>query len=274
MGCILQIKYEDYELTAERKDVLSQLVDNFILNISEEFNGMYQPVCIEYEQHSENWLKLRQCRITATKVKSVLSIMSNNGRSRLLNEIVWGHRLIQTAAMKYGCDKEAVAMQEYLRVKSQQVKNFDAKVTGLWVNPKWPLFGCSPDGIVTDPSSNPLVGLLEIKCPFILRNSHPTDFSKLSATQINAFCCTLDNNVLKLKKSHQYYYQVQFAMAVMEMTWCDFVIWTPYGISIERVQFEFDWPKVSYQLLQSCKSWIIPEYFEMKVPRRLNVCAL
>ena len=159
---ILQIKYEDYELTAERKDVLSQLVDNFIFNISEEFNGMYQPVCIEYEQHSENWLKLRQCRITATKVKSVLSIMSNNGRSRLLNEIVWGHRLIQTAAMKYGCHKEAVAMQEYVRVKSQQVKNFDAKVTGLWVNPKWPLFGCSPDGIVTDPSSNPLVGLLEI----------------------------------------------------------------------------------------------------------------
>ena len=60
----------------------------------------------------------------------------------------------------------------------------------------------------------------------------------------------------------------------MEMTWCDFIIWTPYGISIECVQFEFDWAKVSYQLLQSCKSWIIPEYFEMKVPRRLNVCAL
>ena len=54
-------------------------------------------------------------------------------------------------------------------------------------------------------------------------------------------------------------------MAVMEMTWCDFVIWTPHGISTERVPFDADWPQMSSQLLQCYKSWISPDYFEMKV---------
>ena len=63
-------------------------------------------------------------------------------------------------------------------------------------------------------------------------------------------------------------------MSVMEMKWCDFVVWTPHGISIERIDCDVDWPQLSNQLELCCKSWILPEYFEMKVPRRLSVCVL
>ena len=35
--------------------------------------------------------------------------------------------------------------------------------TGLFVNQKWPELGCSPDGLVVDPSSSDKYGLLELR---------------------------------------------------------------------------------------------------------------
>lgn len=271
---ILQVKYEDYDIPAERKTVLLQHIDCFIQNASDAISSCDGPVCIVREQRSDEWLQHRHNRITASKVKAVMSATSNAARARLVNEIVWGVPLRQTTAMRYGCDNEAKARHEYLRVKAACVAGYSVEETGLWVNRKWPVFGCSPDGIVFDPSSTPSNGLLEIKCPYVLRDNLPTDLCKLSNTQCLSFCCKLDNGALKVKKLHTYYAQMQFAMAVMEMTWCDFVIWTPHGISIERVPFDADWPQMSSQLLQCYKSWILPDYFEMKVPRKLSVCVL
>ena len=68
----------------------------------------------------QNTSQLHQCRITATK--SEVSVKYYVQIGRLLNKIVWGHRLIQTVATKYSCDKETVAMNEYKRLKSEQLK--------------------------------------------------------------------------------------------------------------------------------------------------------
>lgn len=44
--------------------------------------------------------------------------------------------------------------------------------TGLWVNPKYPQLGSSPDGVVEDTITGE-IGLVEIKCPFVLRHCSP-----------------------------------------------------------------------------------------------------
>ena len=41
-----------------------------------------------------------------------------------------------------------------------------------------------------------------------------------------------------LKKSHIYYAQVQGQMGIGERLWCDFVIYTCKGITIERINFD------------------------------------
>ena len=42
---------------------------------------------------------------------------------------------------------------------------------------------------------------------------------------------------LKLKRNHVYYPQIQGQMAIGERKWCDFVVYTNKGISIERIPF-------------------------------------
>lgn len=54
----------------------------------------------------------------------------------------------------------------------------------------------------------------------------------------NVLCNPLsDNTTLELKTTHNYYYQVQFQMAITGRSSCDFVLWSPIGpLNIERIR--------------------------------------
>ena len=77
----------------------------------------------------------------------------------------------------------------------------EAKETGLWINTNFPGLGASPDGLLFDPSQTPPFGVLEIKCPHILRDFKPIELDKLSAQQRSGFSCTLTGDNLCLKKT-------------------------------------------------------------------------
>ena len=47
-----------------------------------------------------------------------------------------------------------------------------------------------------------------------------------------------DNERLRLKRKHQYFYQVQTQLFVTRLLWCDFVIWTPNEICVERIYYD------------------------------------
>jgi hypothetical protein len=51
--------------------------------------------------------------------------------------------------------------------------------------------GASADGLVVDGNDS---GLIEIKCPYVLRNLRPTDIDKLSRQQRYSFCAKVNNN--------------------------------------------------------------------------------
>lgn len=67
-----------------------------------------------------------------------------------------------TKDMRRGIDMEPVAVTEYC-----SLKNVNYSPWGFIIHPDAPWLGCSPDGVVFDPSENPPFGLLEIKCPNI-----------------------------------------------------------------------------------------------------------
>ena len=87
--------------------------------------------------------------------------------------------------------------------------------------------GASPDGLVVDPSSENPSGLVEVK------NIQLHENESLMAALIRKGICAKDGNI---KKSHQYYYQIQQQEFVVNRQWCDFVIrgsneemyWVPY----------------------------------------------
>ena len=109
------------------------------------------------------------------------------------------------------------------------------KRSGFFVSPKLYVLGCSPDGKVIDITSESVedkFGLLEIKCPS----------SKFSVTPVDAcsdknFYLELCDNKPKLKEDHEYYDQVRGQMGLTGAKWCDFIVYTKVGMSIERIPF-------------------------------------
>jgi hypothetical protein len=78
-------------------------------------------------------------------------------------------------------------------------------------------------------------GFLEIKCPYSAR-----DLTPANACALTGFCCALDTATgqLKLKKNHHYFVQVQGQMAIGGRPWCDFVVFTGQGVSVERIFYD------------------------------------
>ena len=62
----------------------------------------------------------------------------------------------------------------------------------------------------------------------------PTDTCATSG-----FCCTADQNTgqLKLKRNHAYFSHVQSHRAIGQRPWCDFVIYTTKGLSVQRIEY-------------------------------------
>lgn len=113
--------------------------------------------------------------------------------------------------------------------------------SGFYINSEYPCLGATPDGAVYDPSSlQQPFGFVEIKCPYSSRALTPAE-----ACSTPGFCCTLDtsNGSVVLKETHGYYSQVQGQMAIGERPWCDFVIYTNKGISVQRIPFNEDFWK-------------------------------
>ena len=59
---------------------------------------------------------------------------------------------------------------------------------------------------------------------------------EVACQEVNKFCSSLVDGQATLKKSHNYYYQIQGQLGVTQLPWCDFVIWTPHGASVQRVE--------------------------------------
>ena len=122
-------------------------------------------------------------------------------------------------------DNEAKAREAYCDAIKESHDSFGVRSTGLHVSPIYPYLGASSDGLVSCSCCSE--GLLEIKCPYSIRNEDPTQVEKA-----NFFLKTCDGGQ-KLSKSHNYYYQVQGQM-ICNYNYCDFVCWTPKGTHIER----------------------------------------
>lgn len=90
--------------------------------------------------------------------------------------------------------------------------------------------------VVYDPSSRaqPFC-FLEVKCPYSARNITPVEGSASPG-----FCCTVDTTTgqLKLKEKHPYFLQIQGQMAIRGRPWCDFVVFTGKGLSVQHIKYD------------------------------------
>ena len=156
------------------------------------------------EQGTEEWLALRLGKVTASKVKDVLTKGRGNAQSKtaetymmeLIAEKLTGQSkpFFENDSMRWGTETEPQARAMY------EVNNDFVSVREVAFIEHSEFVGVSPDGLIGED------GLLEIKCPN-------------TTTQLK--------RALSDDYSADYKAQIQMQLWVADRKWCDFLSFDP-----------------------------------------------
>ena len=211
------------ELFSECENVFSSR-----LVITKE-EALYLEEATRLQSQSILWHKHRVGRITASKFFAVAHTSINSPSRSLIKGLM--EMKVQSyskvKSLMWGIENEHIAREQYLEQMKDKHTGLLCTSSGLRVNPKYPHLGATPDGVVKCDCCGD--GIIEIKCPYKHQQSHPHNVKD------NKFCLEQVNGQMLLKKTHEYYYQIQGQLAICEMEYCDFVCWTPHGMHIERI---------------------------------------
>lgn len=161
------------------------------------------------DQRSDEWLAARKQRVTASMMGAVLGLSPHVTREQALRRMVRDamgapSEFDGNIATEYGNRNEPGALIEYQMVTGRTVTPVGFVPVGEWA-------GASPDGMLGDD------GILEIKCPFSLRDKAALDFKPLA-------------------EQPHYYAQVQFQLWATGREWAHFFQWAPSGYMLEMVE--------------------------------------
>ena len=214
-------------------------------------------------QHRNNrWHTERLGRILASSMRDTIELghaLEKHNRSKraklseqLLKQIRWRRRCMfnfkdfsYRAAVKWGLTKEGVARKSYAKLKGYRVEQ-----TGLWVFPSGSVC-CSPDGLVfTSQGSKHPEGILEIKCPYKLRN-----YQVVPRGTWSKFFPYLKSDI-EINQDHRMYYLIQAELYATRTNWCDLFVWTPSQTLLVRVERNEQWIQTNVSLVD----WVFVNY--------------
>ena len=247
LDTLYQSKYASLnqdELQAKCEEVFSQLKVT-------QAEADYLEKSTKLQHQSILWYKHRKGRITASKIFSVCHTSLTKPSKVLINSILQENPRVHAASLEWGIKNESIAREKYRNEVCTQHESFKLELAGLFVNPSYPYLGASPDGLVSCRCCGD--GLIEIKCPFSIRNSDP----KTVCT--SNFYLKHTEEGLQLSRKHNYYLQIQGQLAICQRSYCDFICWTPKGMYLERIKKDdMIWLEAQKKLEAFFKTIILP----------------
>ena len=186
----------------------------------------------------EKWHQYRKNRVTSSKAYMVYTRKRHfESLVNSLQDAKPKSELPQTVqdAMNHGIIYEPIAREKYFNILKYELRrDVNIRETGLVIQPNLFWVAASPDGMVIDSQIG--VGLIEIKCPKSKRSVSPD-----ALVNDKKFYMTLENGMPALKKNHKYYTQIQIAMGLSGVLFCDFVVYTFGGLIIARTDFDHNY---------------------------------
>ena len=179
----------------------------------------------------ELWHKHREGRITASKVYDVAHRLPSTDPSNLVSKIMGysSNDLSSIPAVKYGVENEPIARDWYANQMRLVHQDFNCRESGFYIYQPKPFLGASPDGIVSCSCCGR--GILEIKWSF--KNKEKA--IQNAADEDPTFCL---DSALSLKANHRYFAQIQLQMYILQVQYCDFVVWTDIEKHRQRISFD------------------------------------
>lgn len=151
------------------------------------------------QQRTEQWFKDREGKLTASMFAAACGI-GPTSRQAAWRRFFKLETFEGNEATDWGEKHEADALREY---KARVWPEADLSMSGFVAHADIPWVGCSPDVLIGT------TGLGEVKCPF----------SQQLYDAIPPY----------------YMAQMQGQMEVTNREWCDFIVWTPEQMSVQRV---------------------------------------
>ena len=191
---------------------------------------------------NEMWRKERRKRITASVVGGICKMQIKTKRCKKVEALLYS-KFKGNQATQYGTYMEPVAREQYVTYQQQNGHpGLTTIKTGLVVSLQTPWLAATPDDQVYDPTALPPQGLAEYKNPYAARLMTVSE----ACEQLKGrFCLERYNNngthAYRLKRRHDYYFQVQCQLYCTEKEWCDFVVHTEQDIHVERINRDKKW---------------------------------
>ncbi|XP_064470999.1 uncharacterized protein LOC135385550 [Ornithodoros turicata] len=194
-----------------------------------------EATCLErntrQQANSHAWHSARRWRLTASKFGQVLH--RSEWTEKGLTNLTAQRDLCRVRAVAYGRENEDIAAQSYADLMRRVGHDIVLSPAGIIVDPGCPWLGASPDRFVYDPTELTPHGVLEIKCPYSLRDSEPS----LAKDKI-PYLCFNEHGHPKLKRDHKYYFQILGQMGLTGCEWGDFVVCSERRVAVERIYFD------------------------------------
>lgn len=253
------VKEGSHSPTLPTKNELQQSVSEFKKSLK-----LSADLIRDTEQHtrdqstSDLWRSVRRHRLTASYFGYVKQRKPSTSPHSLVLRIL-NTSFFYSPATEWGKANEHTAILHYEeKQRADGHRDLYTSPSGFVVCEEYPFLGASPDAVVYDPSdkANPF-GLAEVKCPYSCRFITPEE-----ACSRSSFFCTFDQTTSKVKlaRSHPYYCQVQGQMAITKRQWCDFIVFTTKGTSIERIHFDpHFWKDLLHCLIEFYDNCLGPE---------------
>ena len=124
---------------------------------------------------------------------------------------------VNSKAIIHGRRNETPAIDAYSKVMSQTHRDFIVKHCVMIIDKHHPWIHATPD-VMTSCSCRG-EGCCEVKCPYSIQNCNFEAYVRKKDS-----CLEIVNNTFRLKRSRQYYYQVQQQLFVTGSKYCDFVM--------------------------------------------------
>jgi len=206
------------------------------------------------------WRKERRERLTASNFGRVAKMRPTTSCQNTVVSILYPDRLDNMQAIKYGKENEACAISELNTILDREGLP-QVEECGLFVDIWKGFLAASPDGMVGKD------GLVEVKCPL-----RCADLSALElARKDSSFCLKeVEEGVLRLKKNHNYYYQIQGQLHIASRSVCYFMVWSPRGSHMEVIEYDADfWEDLEEILENFYRNCLLPEIVDPRAPRGL-----
>ena len=186
------------------------------------------------EQRTEKWFVLRRGRVTASLVGAILNLSPNQKRKDVMRAMVreWHNAEKEfkgNSATEYGTFHEDMAKLDFQMETGSTIEDTGFHPFDVWL-------GASPDGFVDD-------HLIEIKCPFSLRNATEPAFKTIA-------------------EQPHYYAQIQIQLFVTRRKTCIFYQWSPFTSSTEMVDYDDAWITENLPKLLAFYEEYLTERFE------------